>query len=385
MMSPLPDGNSITFAEAPGKILVRGVNWLGDAVMTTPALQRLHEYWPGAKITMLTPAKLSDLWRHHPHVHNVLCIESEESPWTVGKRLRNTSFDLALVLPNSPRSALEVFLGRVPRRVGYARAWRNWLLTDCISSRAEEVKMRKRTVGEIRSLIVNSQGSTKQTEYPDRAHHIFQYLHLVEALGAPGLPASPFIKVQDEEISDSVSEFLRGVDQDTDCLGLNPGAEYGLAKRWPAERFAAAAIEVHDRTKCAWVLLGGPGDAALTGEIDAILRHRRPSMSVVDLAGRTSLRQLAALLSHCRSVLTNDSGPMHLAAALGTPVVALFGSTSPELTAPGNPLSPTSPHRLMRNRVPCSPCFLRECPIDFRCMNGLEIREVADAVLSTLA
>jgi heptosyltransferase-2 len=385
MRSPLPNRTSITFAEAPEKVLVRGVNWLGDAVMTTPALQRLHEHWPGAHITVLTPAKLADLWRHHPHVHDVLSVESGDSPWTVSKRLRNTSFDLALVLPNSPRSALEVFLGRIPRRVGYARGWRNWMLTDCVSSRAEEVKMRKRTVPEIRSLIANAARSTKQTEYPHRAHHVFQYLHLVEALGAPGLPTSPFIMVQDEEISDVVSEFLRGVDQQAGCLGLNPGAEYGPAKRWPAERFAAAAIQVHDRTQCAWVLLGGRGDAPLTGEIHAMLNRQRPGMPVADLAGRTSLRQLAALLSHCRSVLTNDSGPMHLAAALGTPVVALFGSTSPELTAPGNPLSPTSQHRSIRNRVPCSPCFLRECPIDFRCMNGLEVREVADAVLSTLA
>src|SRR4051812_35201949 len=117
----------------PEKILVRGVNWLGDAVMTTPALQRLREAHPGASITILTPEKLKDLWLNHPDVDQVLAIGPRQGLISVANMLRRQKFSLSLVFPNSPRSALELYLGRVPRRVGYARPWRNWCLTDPIA------------------------------------------------------------------------------------------------------------------------------------------------------------------------------------------------------------------------------------------------------------
>ena len=169
-------------------------------------------------------------------------------------------------------------------------------------------------------------------------------------------------------------------------FGLNPGAEYGSAKRWPAEHFVAAAREVQSRTGCLWVLFGGPGDVALAGEIERSLASnasRRKGARVVNLAGRTTLRQLCAALRACRVVLTNDTGPMHLAAAVGTRVVALFGSTSPELTGPGLPGDPR--HRLLRTDVPCRPCFRRECPIDFRCLRGLAPAAVVEQIQSALS
>ena len=157
-------------------------------------------------------------------------------------------------------------------------------------------------------------------------------------------------------------------------LGLNPGAEYGPAKRWPAGSFAAVTHEVSRRMPdCLWLAFGGPGDRALCDDIARLAGDR-----VLNLAGRTSLRELMALLKLCRVVLTNDSGPMHVAAALGTPVVVPFGSTSPALTGPGLPGDPS--HQLLTAAVPCSPCFRRTCPIDFRCMTGIGPERVVEAV-----
>jgi heptosyltransferase-2 len=163
-------------------------------------------------------------------------------------------------------------------------------------------------------------------------------------------------------------------------VGVNPGAEYGPAKRWPIENYLAAAREIHRRTGCGWLVLGGANDARAAGKLEASLSCSKAP--VVNLAGRTSLRELCAVLKVCRLVLTNDTGPMHLAAALGTPVVAPFGSTSPELTGPGLPGNDL--HRVITAGVPCSPCFRRTCPIDFRCMTQISPRDVVQQALQVL-
>src|SRR4051812_13193796 len=155
----------------PEKILVRGVNWLGDAVMTTPALQRLREAHPGASITMLSPAKLKELWLNHPDVDQVLAIEPGEGVFSVARRIRKGGFTLGVVFPNSPRSALELFLGGVRRRVGYARPWRNWWLTDAISADPALKQMRKRSVKEIRALIADPK-TPRGSNFSSEAHHI---------------------------------------------------------------------------------------------------------------------------------------------------------------------------------------------------------------------
>ncbi|MCU0787562.1 MAG: lipopolysaccharide heptosyltransferase II, partial [Verrucomicrobia bacterium] len=160
-------------------------------------------------------------------------------------------------------------------------------------------------------------------------------------------------------------------------LGLNAGAEYGPAKRWPKDRFVSVAQAVQQRTGCSVLIFGGPGDAEVAADIAA--RVRNPNSHVHNVAGRTSLRELMALLTRCRVLLTNDTGPMHVAAALGVPVVVPFGSTSPELTGPGLPGDPQ--HRLIKSNAPCAPCFLRVCPIDFRCLNGIAVDQVVNAVL----
>jgi heptosyltransferase-2 len=366
-------------AEAGPRILIRGTNWLGDAVMTTPALLRLREKYPGAHIALLCPEKLADLWKHHPAVNEIISFTAGESVFAVGKKLRAGKFDLALVLPNSPRSALEVFFAGIPQRVGHARPWRNFFLTQTVSSRPEAVKMRKRTPPEIKALIGSSAPRASSLAPQASAHQIHEYLHLAAALGANPEPLAPQLAVTPEEIESVKKKF--GLDKISQpVFGLNPGAEYGPAKRWPAEKFAAAAKEIRKQTDCFWLIFGGKGDAVIAGQISSQLPDSNSRL--LNLAGKTSLRELMALLKSCRGLLTNDTGPMHVAAALGTPVVVPFGSTSPELTGPGLPGD--SRHRLLKSDAPCSPCFLRECPIDFRCMNGIGVGRVVEAVVELL-
>ena len=364
----------------PRRILVRGTNWLGDAVMTTPALLRLREKFPEAHIALLTPEKLRDLWRHHPAVNETLSFTRGESIFAIGKKLCAGKFDLALVLPNSPRSAMETWLAGIPQRLGYARPWRNFFLTQAVTPRADAVRMRKRTPGEIAQLVagVASPIGNRQSAVGNAlAHQIHEYLRLAAALGADPEPLAPQLTVTPDDIEAAKKKF--GLEKITAPLfGLNPGAEYGPAKRWPVEKFAAAAREIQQRTNCAWLLFGGQSDATITNQIESAIRN--PQSTILNLAGKTSLRELMALLKLCRVLLTNDTGPMHVAAAVGTPVVVPFGSTSPELTGPGLPGE--ARQRLLKSDAACSPCFLRECPIDFRCMNGISVERVVAAVLA---
>jgi heptosyltransferase-2 len=399
----------------PRKLLVRGVNWLGDAVMTTPALYRLRERFPEAHITLLTHEKLAGLWLHQPSLNAIVTFSTGEPPWSVARRLRSENFDLALVLPNSPRSVLEAWLARIPHRLGYARSWRKWFLTQPVAPRPDHVTMHKLSDREVNHLIrlpaptpAASHGGESRIAYHALSHQINEYLHLVAALGGNASPVAPALSVTPEEIRAATLKF--GLENEPvsshPILGLNPGAEYGPAKRWPAKRFIAAAKEIQQRTGCIWLIFGGKADAPLACAIESALQDpgstdassasaqfeetrgrgvRAPIAAespvrpaVLNLAGKTSLRELMALLKLCRVLLTNDTGPMHVAAALGTPVVVPFGSTSPELTGPGLPGDLR--HHLLKSDAPCSPCFRRACPIDFRCMTKITVESVVEAV-----
>lgn len=418
----------------PRRILIRGVNWLGDAVMTTPALLRLRERFPAAHITLLTPQKLAALWPEHPAVDEVVAFTPGASLWGVASALRDRPwqpygarreqiiasgraaygeavaqggtlaqvvvrtwqrlqaeppekvtptdqpFDLAIVLPNSPRSALEMWLARIPQRIGYGRLWRSCWLTHALARRPDAVPMRKRTASEVRRLVATAakRPLPPRDEPPGiatRAHQIHEYLHLMASLGANPEPLHPALSVAPQEVAAAQAKFGLG-NLPGPLLGLNPGAEYGPAKRWPATHFLEAAGEIHRRTRGYWLLLGGQGDTSLTAQIASGLREA--GVPHLDLAGKTSLRELMALLKLCRVVLTNDTGPMHVAAAMGTPVVAIFGSTSPELTGPGMLGDPH--HLFLKSSVPCSPCFLRQCPIDLRCLQSIGVSRVTAAM-----
>ncbi len=391
-ITPLPRRSE---AKTGCRILVRSTNWLGDAVMTTPALLRLREKFSGAHIALLTPEKLKDLWLaspkqgegglRHPAVDEILPFTPGENVFSLARKLRAGKFDLAVLFPNSPRSAIETWLAGIPKRIGYARPWRNFCLTNAIAPRADAAKMRKRSVAEIRRFVaadvsrrVTSNGRVL-TNAATNAHQIYEYLHLAAALGANPEPLPPQLFISPDEIETAKKKF--GLDKITQPIfGLNAGAEYGPAKRWPVERFIAAAREIQQRTNCVWLLFGGKADAPIANQIESAIHDSR--FTIHDLSCKTSLRELMSLLKLCRVLLTNDSGPMHVAAALGTPVVVPFGSTSPELTGPGLPGD--TRHHLLKSDAPCSPCFRRECPIDFRCMTSISVERVVEAVLQTV-
>ncbi len=370
----------------PVKLLVRSVNWLGDAVMTTPAMQRLRKRLPKSRITLLTSAKLADLWLHYPGVDRVVTFGATESPWTIGRRLRREGFDAALVLPNSTRSALEVWWAAIPRRIGYVRNWRRCFLTQAVAYPEGRLRPHRRGIREIKRLISAENLATNAAE-ASYVHQMHDYLELASALGADSTPLPPRLEMSADEVESATAACLSkvGAEGNRDhpapppvWLGLNPAAAYGPAKCWPAERFSEVAREVSKRVPGAiWLCFGTTSDWQIC---QRVVEHGETQ--IINLAGKTSLRQLMAFLKKCLLLLTNDSGPMHVAAALGTPVVVPFGSTSPQLTGPGEPGDPR--HHLLQSAAACSPCFRRTCPIDFRCMTGIASEGVVRTLLETL-
>jgi lipopolysaccharide heptosyltransferase II len=319
----------------PFRLVVRSSNWLGDAVMSIPAVQAMKNGRPDCRVTIVCQSKLVPLWKEVAEVNDIVSIQNQ-SVFSTARAIRAAGpFDAAVVFPNSLRSALEIRLAGVPLRVGYRGHSRSWLLNQIVRKR--------RNTGRIE-------------------HQATTYLRIAHELGAD-IIASRFVRREPRKAGTGRLN-----------LALCPGAEYGPAKRWLPERFAAVAVGVSAEKSAKWMLFGTAADAA-AGEIVATALGE----NVVNRIGKTSLADLITELQSCRLLLTNDTGTMHLAAFLGIPTVALFGSTEPLKTAPLG-----DGHVIVRHHVECSPCFLRECPIDFRCMKAVTVEEVTQAVLSIL-
>ena len=328
-----PGKNAATLK--PFRLLVRSSNWLGDAVMSIPAARAMKNGRPDCRLTVVCQSKLAPLWKRVPEVDDIVSIE-DQSVFSTARAIRAAGpFDAAVLFPNSLRSALEIRLAGIPLRVGYRGHWRSWLLNQ----------------------IVRKRRDTGRVE-----HQATTYLRIAHELGAD-ITASRFAARPSPKVT---RDGLR--------LALCPGAEYGPAKRWLPERFAAVAASISAAKSAKWMLFGTAADTA-AGDIVATALGE----NAVNRIGKTSLDDLITELESCRLLLTNDTGTMHLAAFLGIPTVAIFGSTEPLKTAPLG-----DGHVIVRHHVECSPCFLRECPIDFRCMKTVTVEEVAQAVLSLL-
>ncbi len=339
----LPEGVNATDLQ-PFHILVRSTNWLGDAVMTIPAIHAIAAGRPDVRVTVLSPAKLADLWREVPAVADVLTIPPGAGVAAVASLVRRAGpFDAAVLLPNSLRAALEAWLAGAPRRVGFPGHRRRWLLNQIV---ADE------------DLSASKGGDPRRNQ-------THRYLRLAEAIGAENTAAPEPIPANPRS---GRGGWLR--------VGLCPGAEYGPTKRWPAERFAKAAKLVSAERPCEWVIFGVGKDAPYAATITEALGER-----CENLVGKTTLAELIPALRRCDALLTNDTGTMHLAAYLGVPVVAVFGSTDPVLTAP---LVPAERLRILRRQVECSPCFLKECPLDLRCLHAVTPQSAAEALLELL-
>jgi heptosyltransferase-2 len=326
----------------PFRILVRSSNWLGDAIMSIPAVRAIKAGRPDVHVTVAAPARLAPVWQLVPDVDLVLPLESKSVFATAHLIRGQAPFDVSILFPNSLRSALEVWLADVPRRFGYR--------------------------GHCRSALLNQRMRDELRVGPVE-HHSHYYLRLAEIAGADVSGASlPMLNGQS-------SASPAQIENRKSKIALCPGAEYGPAKRWLPERFADVARSGVAQEKMKWVLLGTEKDVNIGKQIASVLGE-----SCVNRVGQTSIEELIAELRECRLLLTNDTGTMHLAALLGVPTVSIFGSTEPLLTGPLG-----DNHVIVRHHVECSPCFLRECPLDFRCMKSVTVLDVADAVVSILA
>ncbi|HJZ77314.1 MAG TPA: lipopolysaccharide heptosyltransferase II [Vicinamibacterales bacterium] len=337
------------------RLVILAPNWLGDAVMALPAIADVRRALPEAHLAIAARAAVAPLFQLVPGVDDTILLRAGASlrrigAWrSIGAELSGRRFDAAVVLPNSIHAALVASRARIPERWGYASGIRRRWLTRSIARTA-------------------------------RGHQIDDYRRLVATLGFANGTREPRITVP-EAARSAADQRLEdaGWNRNAPLVALAPGAAYGGAKRWPPERFAELASALAgDGLES--VLVGSAADAETAGEVRRAFERRVGSdAGLHDLTGRTDLPTLAGVFTRCRALVTNDSGAMHLAAAAGVPVTAIFGPTNEHATRPvGNA------HEVVSHPVWCRPCMLRECPIDHRCMHGVSVLAVVDAARRTI-
>jgi heptosyltransferase-2 len=337
----------------PARVLVAAPNWLGDAVMALPAVADVRRRWPGARLLVAARGAVADLFRLAPCVDGVMRL-TWDGRWWHGRRLLEDAASLqaeaaevAVLLPNSFASAWLVRRAGIPERWGYAADLRTRLLTRGV------------------------------TRPRDVVHQAAYYQHLVQSLGFENGPLEPLVEISEPAI-EAARRLLaeRGWDGAGKLVVLAPGAAYGKAKQWIPSHAARLVIDLAGRGDTC-VLVGTRADAQVTRSIG---RAVPPGLAgrVIDLAGQTTLETLAAVMRMASACVSNDSGAMHVAAAVGAPLVAIFGPTNEQHTSP---LTRSGGHsELLTNPVWCRPCMLRECPIDHRCMTGIEPARVRSAI-----
>ena len=324
--------------------------------MCEPALRGLRKQFPDAQIALLVKPAVADLFVGHPAITDVLTYDTTgrhaglSGKWLLAGQLRRQSFDLAVLFQNAFEAAFLTFLAGVPRRYGYATDGRSLLLSDPVA------------VPDRRTLV----------------HQVRYYWDLLQPLGLTGDPSAPELVVLPEEEQAMAGRFAQGGLTATDVVvGINPGSTYGGAKRWLPERYAEVTerlcrtIRESREQQVGVVIFGAKGEERLGQEIAARLSSR----SLV-LSGATTIRELMAAVKRCAMLLTNDTGPMHIASAFQVPVVAIFGPTDWRTTSPFG-----SAHAIVRQPVDCAPCLLRECPIDHRCMTRVSVDQVYEAAM----
>lgn len=340
--------------EEPLNIIVRMPNWLGDLVMATPILHDLRHRFPEANITAMCQGGVGQLLKHDPNVDDIYSFKRPSGwihhhhPAEIINKLRFGKYDLGIILTNSFSSALWFWRGDVKNRVGFAT--------------------------NLRSTLLN-----KAVPFPEniqKQHLVLTYKALLEPLGIPLSKSPPKLYVSPKEMEEAhILLKSLNIDPKTQTIiGINPGAAYGTAKCWLPERFRAVTENLIKTPNTVVLYFGDNIGAPVVSEICKGLSDQH----VINLAGKTSIRELLALIKCCKVFLTNDSGPMHIASALEVPLVALFGSTSDVKTGP------YAGGTVIHKRVECSPCYKRVCPIDFRCMTRIGTDEVYEAIQRAL-
>jgi heptosyltransferase-2 len=330
------------------RVMVRATNWLGDAVMSLPAIRAVRGVFPQAHLAVVAKPWVADLYARETSIDRVIPYTAK----TLGDkrefaaRLRKERFDGAILLQNAFDAALMAWMAGIPERIGYRRDGRGFLLT--------------------RAIAVPEPG-----EIP--LHERFYYLELLRRAGMlERFPVTEAIQLEGAEAARACgTQRLRELGMHTPPIGLSPGAAYGSAKRWLPERFAEVAARLATTSSAAALVFGSAAERQLCEAVTGSMRAA--GMEARNLAGETSLSEFIELAAACRVFLTNDSGAMHVASALGVPVAAIFGATNDATTGPASPLA-----RVIRAHAECSPCLLRECPIDHRCMTRVTTGRVAE-------
>ena len=339
--------------ESYDRILVRATNWVGDAVMSLPALAALRRRFPRAHIAVLARPWVADLYGGEPFADEIIPYAGRgwRSRREAADRLRQMGFECAVLLQNAFDAALVARLAGVPRRIGYDRDARGWLLTDAIE--------------------VPRRGTIP-------AHESYYYLELLRRVGwVESLPGEAYIRLEGAAAAREAGARRFAAEGIEGVVGVSPGAAFGSAKRWFPERFAEAAVALSRELNATIALFGSADEKRLCEAVRDDLRRR--GVAVRNYAGATTLGEFIERAAACQLFLTNDSGAMHIASALGVPTVTVFGATNPVTTGPTGPLA-----RIVREQVACSPCLLRECPIDHHCMDAVTAGQVVRTALDLL-
>jgi heptosyltransferase-2 len=336
-------------------ILIRSTNWLGDALLTTPAVHSIKNNYPDADLTVLARPGVAPVFEANPDIRRVIRYDRPGrhgglgGRWRLARSLRREGFDGVVHFPHSFESAWISFLAGIPVRIGYATEGRGWLLTH-----------RRPLPG----------------DFTER-HQVRTFAALLTLLGIEADPEprrDPLRLTVGEEGEREATARLAslGITKSERLVGLAPGAMYGTAKCWPLASFRDLAARLRREWQARVLFLGTAGDALALGGKEGL-----DPEAGIDLMGRTSLGEALALIRRCRLLVVNDSGLMHAAAALNTPLVALFGSTSPERTGPWGGRA-----RVIRKQFPCGPCFKKVCPEPRFCLEAITVEEVWEAAIS---
>lgn len=336
------------------KILVRGANWIGDAVMSVPAMRELRRIFPEAQITLHTRSWADGVFRDASFIDEIVTYDKHK--WVVKDILDNSNFlredgyDLAVLFPNSFESALTSFLTRIPRRIGYNKDARGLLLTDPIAV----------------------------PEWKNRRHESFYYLNLIAEAERLLLGRETVMHMRPDssiEISDERRSAARkqlddlGIDSARKTVALGVGSTNSRAKRWPADRYAELNDRLERELSVNVLLIGSMDESKVAVNVES-LSSEKP----INIVGRTSIDEVAAILSEIDLLISNDMGLAHLAPAVGAETIVIFGPTNPETTAPFSENT-----IIIREPVECSPCMLRDCPIDHRCMTRISVGRVFES------
>jgi heptosyltransferase II len=333
------------------KVMVRATNWVGDAVMSLPAIRAIRERLTHAELAVVARPWVAGVYARETAIDRIIPYEARGWRERIGfgLELGRENFDCAILLQNALDAAAMAWLAGIPERIGYRRDGRGWLLTRAVAP-------------------------PQPGEIP--RHERFYYLELLRRAGLiEDFPPCDAIRLDGAgDASEAGRKGLALLGLEGPFIGVSPGAAYGNAKRWVPERFADAAVRVARELRARVLLFGSPGERDLAGQVAAGIRAA--GVEARNFCGETSLAGFIEFAANCRVFLTNDSGAMHIASALGVPTVAVFGATDDTTTGPTGPLA-----RVVREHAECSPCLLRECPIDHRCMTAVAAERVVRAAL----